>query len=131
MPVSTLLLAAALGACGPVEYVNQVTRRARYEVGAAKAAVAERYAPYEYTMAVEYLRKAREEAGASDYQAAIRFGKVAEQMARKATETALAKASADPNAKQEDKKGEEEASAGDGGSEGASSSGEDDSSEDE
>jgi hypothetical protein len=54
------------------------------EVAAAKSANADKLAPYEYTTAELYLHKAREEAGYSDYQAAIRFGKKAELMARKA-----------------------------------------------
>ena len=40
--------------------------------------------PYEWTSAVEYLHKAREEAGYADFQAAIRFGKQSEDMALKA-----------------------------------------------
>ena len=83
-----LIVALAVG-CGPVSYVNQVTRRASYEVAAAKAAQADKYAPYEYTLAVEYLHKAREEAGYADYQAAIRFGNKAEEHAKKARELAI------------------------------------------
>ena len=75
---------AAGAGCGPVQYVSQVTQRAAMEVAAAKSANADKLAPYEYTTATLYLHKAREEAGYSDYQAAIRFGKKAEIMARKA-----------------------------------------------
>jgi hypothetical protein len=85
--IAFLLLA---GACGPVEYIGQVTRRASSEVAAAKTAGADRYAPYEYTAAVEYLHKAREEAGYADFQAAIRFGKKAEELAKRASELAKA-----------------------------------------
>jgi hypothetical protein len=67
-----------------VQYFSQVTQNAASEVAAARTAGAERLAPYEYTTAVLYLHKAREEAGYSDYQAAIRFGRKAELMARKA-----------------------------------------------
>lgn len=82
--------------CGPVEYLNQVTRHASAEVAAAKAAGAPKYAPYEYTGAVEYLHKAREEAGYADYQAAIRFGKKAASLARKARKIALERAGKEP-----------------------------------
>ena len=77
-----LVACLVLGACGPVEYISQVSRRATSEVAAARAVGAPKLAPYEYTKAQAYLSKAREEAGYSDYQAAIRFG-------RKATELAL------------------------------------------
>jgi hypothetical protein len=80
-----LSVVVAFGAgCGPVQYISQVTQRASMEVAAAKSANADKLAPYEYTTAELYLHKAREEAGYSDYQAAIRFGKKAELMARKA-----------------------------------------------
>jgi hypothetical protein len=81
--VLSMYVATGAG-CGPVQYVSQVTQRAAMEVAAAKSANADKLAPYEYTTAELYLHKAREEAGYSDYQAAIRFGKKAEIMARKA-----------------------------------------------
>lgn len=84
-----LLLPAA---CGPVSYINQVTRRASASVAAAKAAGAEKYAPYEYTSAVVYLHKAREEEGYAHHQAAVRFGQKAEEMGRRAKELALEQA---------------------------------------
>jgi hypothetical protein len=87
-----VLCVGFLTACGPFEYINQVTRRAAAEVAAAKAAGAEKYAPYEYTSATLFLHKAREEEGYADHQAAIRFGKKAEQMARKAKKLALEQA---------------------------------------
>jgi hypothetical protein len=85
--VRALILVCSLTAgvgCGPVQYISQVTQNAASEVAAAKTAGADKLAPYEYTTAVLYLHKAREEAGYSDYQAAIRFGRKAELMARKA-----------------------------------------------
>lgn len=85
-------LAVGLGACGPVQYVAQVTQDASREVAAARSAQADKYAPYEYTMATEFLHKAREEAGYADYQSAIRFGKKAESMAKKARTLAIEKA---------------------------------------
>ena len=86
------LLAAATGACGPVTYINEVTRRAAGDVEAARAAQADQYAPYWYTLAVEYLRKAREEAAHADYQTANRMGRTASQAARRAVEVALSEA---------------------------------------
>ncbi len=46
-------------------------------------------APYEYYSALEYLRKAREEVGYSDYEAACEFAREARAMARRARDIAL------------------------------------------
>lgn len=85
----------ALG-CGPVEYLNQVTRKASQAVAEARKVDAEKWAPYEYWGALEYLTKAREEAGYADYQAAIRLGKKAEQLAREAKVLAMERSAAGP-----------------------------------
>ncbi len=85
--LAALLLAAA--GCGPVTYINQVTRKAANDVEAARAAQADQYAPYHYTLAVEYLRKAREEAAHSDFQTANRLGRLASAAARKAVELSI------------------------------------------
>ena len=77
------------GACGPVEYINQVPRKAKVEVAAAEAAQAAERAPYYYTLAVHYLRRARQEVARADYGAANRFGRKAEQAARKARAVAM------------------------------------------
>jgi hypothetical protein len=77
------LMVSLLG-CGPVEYINQVGNKAASAVSAAKLASAERYAPYEYTAAEEYLHKAREEAGHAEYQDAIEYGRKAEDLANRA-----------------------------------------------
>lgn len=82
--------------CGPIEYVNTVTRKASTSVAAAKSAQADKYAPYYYTLAVEYLHKAREEAASADYQAANRFGRRSNVAAKKAKELAIKRA-ADPD----------------------------------
>jgi hypothetical protein len=76
-------MVATLG-CGPVEYINQVGNKAASAVSAAKLASADRYAPYEYTAAEEYLHKAREEAGHAEYQDAIEYGRKAEELANRA-----------------------------------------------
>jgi len=82
-------------ACGPIEYVSQVTKRATTKLEDAKKVEADKLAPYEYTLAVEYLHKAREEASFADYQAANRFGRLAEEAAIEAATLAAARA-ADP-----------------------------------
>jgi hypothetical protein len=70
--------------CGPVEFLNQVSGKAARAVAAAKEADAEKHAPYEYTAAVEYLHKAREEGGHAEYQIAIAYGRRAEELATRA-----------------------------------------------
>lgn len=84
-----LLLACA---CGPIEYVNQVTRKASAELAAAKAVKADKYAPYHFTLAVEFLHKAREEAASADYQAANEFGRRSSSAAREARKLAIERA---------------------------------------
>ena len=59
----------------------------------AKLAQGDRYAPYEYTAAEEYLHKAREEAGYAQYQDAIEFGRKAEELAHRARAIALTRLS--------------------------------------
>jgi hypothetical protein len=78
------LLVAATG-CGPIEYVTVVTLQASKAVDEAKRREAERYAPYEYTVAVESLYKARELAGHARWGDAIRFGKQALAQGEKAS----------------------------------------------
>jgi len=82
---------APLLGCGPVEYISQVGNKAASAVSAAKLAQADRYAPYEYTAAEEYLHKAREEAGYSEYQDAIEYGQKAEELANRARAIAVSK----------------------------------------
>jgi hypothetical protein len=93
-------LALGLGACGPIEYVNQVTRRADTAVEQARAANAAKWSPYWWTRAVEYLVQARAEAASADFQAANRFGRLSEEAAIRAREEALLRAS-DPEAARE------------------------------
>ena len=79
--------------CGPIEYINQVGVRAASAVSAAKLAQADRYAPYEYTAAEEYLHKAREEAAYAEYEDAIDFGMKAEELANKGRAISVARLS--------------------------------------
>jgi hypothetical protein len=46
---------------------------AEAKLAAARASEAEKYAPYEYTAATEYLHKAHEELGFADYGPAIDY----------------------------------------------------------
>ncbi|MGE0869325.1 MAG: hypothetical protein AB7P03_12220 [Kofleriaceae bacterium] len=84
----TIVVAAIMSAavaCGPIVYVNEVTRTADTAVETARSARADKYAPYWWTRAVEYLHKAREVAAHADFQAANRYGRFAAEAAHKAT----------------------------------------------
>jgi hypothetical protein len=78
--------------CGPVEYLNQVGRRAPAALAQAQQRGAESLAPYEYTAALEYLREAREQAARSSYQRALDYGRRAEELASRAEGIAREKA---------------------------------------
>ncbi|MBC8132990.1 MAG: DUF4398 domain-containing protein [Deltaproteobacteria bacterium] len=67
--------------CGPARFLTQVDGRAATAVTAAKKVNAATYAPYEFTAATEYLRKAREEAAYAEYQVSIAYGRQAEELA--------------------------------------------------
>lgn len=82
-----VLAVTVLGACGPVEY-TAVILDASQAVAEAREADAQVHAPYEYYYAKEHIRKAREEAGYADYQAAIELGRTAEEYATKALDIA-------------------------------------------
>jgi hypothetical protein len=90
------LALALLSGCGPIEYINQVGNKAASAVSAAKLAQADRYAPYEYTAAEEYLHKAREEAGHAEYQDAIEYGRRSEDLANRARAIAVARLAQKP-----------------------------------
>jgi hypothetical protein len=77
-------VASVVLGCGPVEYLGQVRHKAARAVAEAKQAGAERSAPYEYTSAVQYLNKAREEAGQAEYQIAVEYGRRSEDFAHRA-----------------------------------------------
>ena len=94
---SLLLSLATLSGCGPIEYINQVGNKAASAVSAAKLAQADRYAPYEFTGAEEYLHKAREEAGYAQYQDAIEYGHRAEELANRARAIAVEKLAQKPS----------------------------------
>jgi hypothetical protein len=75
------LIALIATACGPLAYVNEVTRRASTSVDAARAAQADKYAPYYWTRATQYLHQARVKAAKSDWEGANRFGRLATEAA--------------------------------------------------
>ncbi|MCX5744683.1 MAG: DUF4398 domain-containing protein [Proteobacteria bacterium] len=90
------LIFLVVTACGPATYISEVTRGASTSIDRARSLQADRYAPYYYTRAKEYLHAAREDAGRADFQGANRFGKLAREAADKASEDAIA-AAADPS----------------------------------
>ena len=79
----------ALAGCGPVKSTSLIMD-ADVLVEAARTADAEKLAPYEYTAAVTYLHKAREEQGYSDFEIAIDYAKKAGRFAAAAKEKASA-----------------------------------------
>lgn len=79
-----------------MRYVRGVSGDADDAVEEARRANAETLAPYWWTRATAYLARARHEAADADWQAANRFGRLAEEAARKAVEEA-GKAKADPS----------------------------------
>jgi len=85
MRLASLGLAVGVVGCGPVGYLQEVQGRARQAVAEARQAGAERAAPYEYTAAVEYLKKAEEEGGHAEYRVAIDLGRRSEDFAKRAT----------------------------------------------
>jgi len=83
----TVFLLGATG-CGPISSTHAIAE-ATVAVEAASGVEAKRYAAYEFTLAYEYLRKAREEEGYADYQAAIDLAHAARKFAEDAKERAL------------------------------------------
>lgn len=88
-----LLVGVGLSAaCGPIEYVTIVSTEASSALRRAQQSGAETRAVYEYTLAEEYLHKARELGGHSRWQESARFGKQATEHARRAEAVAREKA---------------------------------------
>jgi len=73
--------------CGPIMSTQTITD-ARDALERAAEVDAERYATYEYVSAFEYLEKAREEWGYSDYQKALEYARRAVTFAEQAYERA-------------------------------------------
>jgi hypothetical protein len=89
-PVSLVLLALALATgCGPVTSTIWLND-AEVAVESARLEGAEEYATYEFVSAVEYLAKAKEEWGYSDWQHAEEYAARALAFGRAARERAMA-----------------------------------------
>lgn len=84
LALAVLAAASASAACGPIAYVGEVTWRADSAVAEARHAEAEKHAPYWWTRATQYLKKAREVAARADFQGANRYGRLAAEAARQA-----------------------------------------------
>lgn len=97
-PMRTWVLALAIMAsgCGPIAYINQVTRDASTKVDHARSVQADKYSPYWWTRATQYLRMSREVAAHADFQGANHFGRLASEAAANAAEEAEA-AARDPS----------------------------------
>ncbi len=83
---SFVLLACACAlclACGPTQSTI-VINEAEVAVERARLAGAEQRAPYEYFSASEYLHKAKEEWGYSDFEAALDYAALSKQFAEEA-----------------------------------------------
>lgn len=76
--------------CGPIESTHLILK-ADTAIHNAKTADADSKSPYEYTAAQEFLYKAREKWGTSDFQYSIDYAKNAEKLAKKAKERSLKK----------------------------------------
>ena len=85
-PLQLLSVAAlALGVgCGPFGYLKKVAKDASRAVADAKAVEAEKYAPYEYWGAVEYLEQAKVLMAYSEYERSFDYGTRAKQLAEEA-----------------------------------------------
>ncbi|WPB74220.1 DUF4398 domain-containing protein [Archangium violaceum] len=97
-----LVLVAAAGAvagCGPLRSTSNLLD-AEVQIQAARTAGAEKLAPYEWTAANLYIRKAREEVGYSDFQAGVDFAEKAARFAAEARTRAMANANAEDAASQ-------------------------------
>ncbi len=91
----------ALSACGPIGYHYSVSLNAAQALAEAKAANAEKLAPYEYWSAVTYLTMAREKASYADYQNAWDYGERSEAASQKAKRIASEKGEEGPGAERE------------------------------
>lgn len=86
--VLALFALAAAAGCGPIQSTPALIE-ADVELQAARSAGAATAAPYEFTSAEAYLRKAREEASYAQYQPATDFALKARDLAKEAREKAL------------------------------------------
>jgi len=75
--------AALAAACGPVQYIAKVGDASNAHAQAQREG-AKNGAPYEFTAASEYLTKAREEAGRSQFDSAVAYSSQSEEMSHRA-----------------------------------------------
>ena len=92
-PEETLKALLAAGvvlamSCGPIQS-TAVLLDAENMMEAARTAQAEKLAPYEWTAAGLYFAKSKEEVGASEFEAAVGYGKKALDFAKRARDVAL------------------------------------------
>ncbi len=85
--VALCIFSGFASGCGPIISVSLLID-AEAKLAAAKAAEADRYAPYEWTTAEEYLKKAHEELGYADYGPAIDYAYKAADAAEKGAQKA-------------------------------------------
>ncbi len=84
-----MLLAGVVFACGPVES-TAIILEADTSLHNAKTAGGDQKSPYEYTAAEQYLHKAREKWGTSDFEYAVDYATLARDMADKARDKGMA-----------------------------------------
>jgi len=84
----TLLVVAVWSACGPVES-TAIIIEADTALHNAKTAGGQQKAPYEYTAAEQYLHKAREKWGKSDFEYAIDYATLARDLAKTARDKGM------------------------------------------
>ena len=84
-----LLGLAFIAGCGPVQSTSALID-ADVEIEGARTAGAQTAAPFEFTTAEAYLKKARELAGYSQYENAAVFAAKSREMAKEARLKALA-----------------------------------------
>jgi hypothetical protein len=83
-----LVALCALAGCGPIQSTAYLVD-AEVQLEAARTAQAERYAPYEWTAANLYYRKAKEEVGYSDFEQAVDYAQKALKYASAAAINAM------------------------------------------
>ena len=88
LAASVVLALAGTPGCGAYYGIRAFSTESKLET--AQALGAEKYAPYEYFLAKEYLEKAKEEAATADYGDADHFVDVASDNAEKAIELSRA-----------------------------------------
>lgn len=81
--LAVVLVGGLLWGCGPIMATQNIAR-ADDAVAMAAAAYGDQYATYQYVSAVEYLEKAREEWGFSDFKQANLYARRALQQAESA-----------------------------------------------